>query len=244
MRLYAGVGDAEADPSRTRPWPRGVESRGDSARPGLERVAERRISQPPEAAWRPTLLQVGGRWAQQLRLRAERRVSDAAVRTSATPMEAAGEGLESDAEQEARPARNSPSPPRAASAGGGGQHPVAAAAPADEAQRGRTRDQAEGGDNERCEGGLIRLPPLVGWRLPTWNLQKLGGPDRLEPVMEAVDVEDPGWCCMSFQEGGRVGASTGDSEPHDMVDMPGFHMLVAYDGRAQMGIVVNYPYKD
>lgn len=42
---------------------------------------------------------------------------------------------------------------------------------------------------------------------------------------------------MAFQEGVRVGVSTGD-EPHEPVEMVGPRSLVTHDARSQVGVVV------
>lgn len=40
---------------------------------------------------------------------------------------------------------------------------------------------------EDAATGWRRIRPLAGWRLLTWNMQRVGGPERTSALIEAID---------------------------------------------------------
>lgn len=194
------------------------ESCGDSV-PRQERNAAR------TAGWRPTLLPVGGRWAPRVHRRG-RQVRDAAVQADA---EAAEEVASADG--------------RAASSG----------RPAEENRSERSDDAEREGalapdpaspEAGSTEAGWRRVRPLAGWRLLTWNLQRIVGVAQLRTLIDAITYEDLAWCCMAFQEGGSVGAPADGDGPAQAVALPGPHLLVTHDAHCQVGLIVKGDYQE
>lgn len=74
-------------------------------------------------------------------------------------------------------------------------------------------------DDDDMVAGSRRVRPLAGWRLFTWNLQRIGGVAQLGTVIDSIGHEDLDWSCLAFQEGGSVwapadGLGTGDPCVH------------------------------